>query len=140
MVYVLIVHGGILLSILLAVDNSRGMDRVIDFAVSYAKWSKSNIYVLHIVSPQRGLENDKIIKKGILFLDSINSFISSKDVVAIPLLESGSIYDTIIRVAIEKKAKVIIMGNSTKIAHESDIGSVAIHTIHYAPCSVIVVR
>lgn len=126
---------GILLSILLAVDNSRDMDRVIDFAVSYAKWTKKDIYTLHIVSLQQGLENDKVLKKDILFLDSITSDISSKDVVAIPLLESGSIYDIIIKVAIEKKVKVIIMGNST-----SNIGNLSVHIVHYAPCTVIVVK
>ena len=86
------------------------------------------------------MENDKIIKNGILLLDRITSTIAVKDVVATSILESGSIYDTIIKVATEKRVKAIIMGNSTKSAWESSIGSVAVHTVHYAPCSVIVVK
>ncbi|OPY25901.1 MAG: Universal stress protein family protein [Methanocella sp. PtaU1.Bin125] len=131
------------MSILLAVDKNPNMDNVVKFAIDLAAWRHDEIYAVHIVTGKRGVENDRIIKDGLLLLDRIKDRAAAFGVFLTPMLESGSVYETILNAAIEKKADLIVVGSSSGKGHleqDSRVGSVSEFIVHNAPCTVVVVK
>ena len=128
------------MSILLAVDGNREVDRIIKFAIDLAAWRKDEIYAIHIVSGKRGVENDKIIKDGLLFLDRIKERAAAFGVYLTPLLESGSVYEGILNAASEKKVDVIVIGTTGHGTLDSGVGSVSEYIVHNSKCTVVVVK
>lgn len=115
------------------------MDNVVKFAIDLATWREDEIYALHVVSGKRGVDNDRIIKDGLLLLDRIKDRAAAFGVFLTPLLESGSVYETILNVATDKKVDVIIVGSSSSV-QDSNVGSVSEFIVHSAPCTVVVVK
>lgn len=130
------------LSILVATDGQPHSDKVVRFAIELAKCRKTTLYALHIVRGKRGVENEKIIKEGMLLLDRIKDLGSAYGVGVTGLLESGSIYDLIIEKAKENGADIIVIGSTGKPHTESgqQMGSVSEFVVHNAKCTVVVVR
>lgn len=131
------------MSILLAIDKNSDMDNVVKFAIDLASWRHDEIYAVHIVTGKRGVENDRIIKDGLLMLDRIKDRAAAFGVYLTPMLESGSVYETILNAATEKKVDVIVLGSSSGSAHggqDSRVGSVSEFIVHNAPCTVVVVK
>lgn len=116
------------------------MDKVIKFAIDLAAWRKDEIYAIHIVSGKRGVENDKIIKDGMLLLDRIKSRAAAFGVYLTPMLESGSVYEAILHAATEKNVDVIVIGTTGRGAQDSGVGSVSEYIVHNSKCTVIVVK
>ncbi len=116
------------------------MDKVIKFAIDLAAWRKDEIYAIHIVSGKRGVENDKIIKDGMLLLDRIKDRAAAFGVYLTPMLESGSVYEAIINAANEKNVDVIVIGTSGHGTQDSGVGSVSEYIVHNSRCTVIVVK
>jgi nucleotide-binding universal stress UspA family protein len=128
------------LSILLAVDKKANTDNVVKFAIDLAAWRKDEIYAIHVVSGKRGVDNDRIIKDSLLFLDRIKDRAAAYGVFLTPLLESGSVYEAILKAANEKKVSLIIVGSSSPGSNDSGVGSVSEYIMHNAPCTVVVVK
>jgi nucleotide-binding universal stress UspA family protein len=128
------------MSILLAVDKSPDIDDVVKFAIDLAKWREDEIYAVHIVSGKRGVENDKIIKDAMLFLDRFKDRAAAFGVFLTPMLESGSVYEVILKAATDKKVDIIIVGSTRKNSNDPGVGSVSEYIVHNAPCTVIVVK
>ncbi len=115
------------------------MDNVVKFAIDLASWRHDEIYAIHIVTGKRGVDNDRIIKDGLLMLDRIKDRAAAFGVYLTPMLESGSVYETILNAAIEKKVDIIIVGSSGT-AQEPGVGTVSEFIVHNAPCTVVVVK
>lgn len=128
------------MSILLAANGDPAMDKVIKFAIDLAAWRKDEIYAIHIVTGKRGVENDKIIKDGMLLLDRIKDRAAAFGVYLTPMLESGSVYETILNAAKEKNVDVIVIGTTGHGAQDSGVGSVSEYIVHNSRCTVIVVK
>ncbi len=130
------------MSILVATDGLPHSEKAVRFAIDLAKCRKTTLYVLHIVRGRRGVENEKIIKAGMLLLEGIKSLGAAYGVPVVGLLESGSTYDLIIAKAEENEADIIVVGTSGKPHEESGqlMGSVSEHVVHSAMCTVVVVR
>jgi nucleotide-binding universal stress UspA family protein len=122
------------------VDGNPEMDKIIKFAIDLAAWRKDEIYAIHIVSGKRGVENDKIIKDGLLFLDRIKDRAAAFGVYLTPMLESGSVYEGILNAASEKKVDVIVIGTTGHGTHDSGVGSVSEYIVHNSKCTVVVVK
>jgi nucleotide-binding universal stress UspA family protein len=131
---------GVIVSILLAVDGTPAMDKVIKFAIDLASWQKDEIYAIHIVSGKRGIENDKVIKDGMLLLDRIKDRAAAFGVYVTPLLESSSVYEAILNAATQKKVDVIVVGTTGHGTLDSGIGSVSEYIVHNSKCTVVVVK
>jgi nucleotide-binding universal stress UspA family protein len=116
------------------------MEKVIKFAIDLATWRKDEIYAVHIVTGKRGIENDKIIKDGMLLLDRIKDRAAAFGVYLTPMLESGSVYETILNAAKEKNADVIVIGATGQGTHNSGVGSVSEYIVQNSMCTVIVVK
>jgi nucleotide-binding universal stress UspA family protein len=116
------------------------MDKVIKFAIDLAAWRKDEIYAIHIVSGKRGIENDRIIKDGMLLLDRIKDRAAAFGVYLTPLLESGSVYEAIINVANQKNVDVIVIGTTGGGSKDSGVGCVSEYIVHNSKCTVIVVK
>jgi nucleotide-binding universal stress UspA family protein len=116
------------------------MDKVIKFAIDLASWRKDEIYAIHIVTGKRGIENDKIIKDGMLFLDRIKERAAAFGVYLTPMLESGSVYEAILNAANQKKADVIVIGTTGHGTLDSGVGSVSEYIVHNSKCTVVVVK
>jgi nucleotide-binding universal stress UspA family protein len=128
------------MSILLAVDRNTDLDDVVKFAIDLAKWREDEIYAVHIVSGKRGVENDRIIKDAMLFLDRIKDRAAAFGVFLTPRLESGSVYEVILKAATDKKVDIILVGSTRKGTNDPGVGSVSEYIVHNAPCTVIVVK
>jgi nucleotide-binding universal stress UspA family protein len=128
------------MSILLAVDKNPDLDDVVKFAIDLARWREDEIYAVHIVSGKRGVENDKIIKDAMLFLDRIKDRAAAFGVFLTPMLESGSVYEVILKAATDKKVDIILVGSTRKGTNDPGVGSVSEYIVHNAPCTVIVVK
>jgi nucleotide-binding universal stress UspA family protein len=122
------------------VDKNPNLDNVVKFAIDLARWREDEIYAIHIVSGKRGVENDKIIKDAMLFLDRIKDRAAAFGVFLTPLLESGSVYETILKAAADKKVDVIILGSTSQGSFDPGVGSVSEYIVHNSPCTVIVVK
>lgn len=131
------------MSILLAVDKNPNMDHVVKFAIDLASWRQDTIYAIHIVTGKRGVDNDRIIKDGLLLLERIKERAAAFGVNLSPMLESGSVYETILNAAIEKKVDLIVIGATSKVSAvgaDSRVGTVSEYILHNAPCTVVVVK
>jgi nucleotide-binding universal stress UspA family protein len=116
------------------------MDKVIKFAIDLAAWRADEIYAIHIVTGKRGVDNDKIIKDGLLLLDRIKDRAAAFGVFLTPLLESGSVYEAILNAATQKKVDVIVVGTTGHGTQDSGVGSVSEYIVHNSKCTVIVVK
>ncbi len=128
------------MSILVAIDKKPNLDDVVKFAIDLAKWREDEIYAIHIVSGKRGVENDRIIKDAMLFMDRIKDRAAAFGVFMTPMLESGSGYEVILNAAKEKQVDTIIVGSSRQAGGEAGVGSVSEYIVHNAPCTVVVVK
>ncbi len=115
------------------------MDNVVKFAIDLASWREDEIYAIHIVTGKRGVDNDRIIKDGLLMLDRIKDRAAAFGVYLTPMLESGSVYETILKAAADKNVDIIIVGSSGP-ANEPGVGTVPEYIVHNATCTVIVVK
>jgi nucleotide-binding universal stress UspA family protein len=56
------------------------------------------------------------------------------------MLESGSVYEGILKAASEKNVDVIVIGTTDHGTHDSGVGSVSEYVVHNAKCTVVVVK
>lgn len=129
------------MSILVATDGLPHSERAVRFAIELARCRKTTLFVIHIVRSKRGVENERIIKEGLLLLERIKDVGAAYGVPVTGLLESGTVYDLIIEKARENGADIIVVG-STGRPHEENpsMGSVSEFVVHNAKCTVVVVR
>ena len=52
-------------------------------------------------------------------------------------IETGKVYEPVMRIARENKARFIVMGRTSKRSDKGGFGSVAMHVVEQAPCPVI---
>ena len=128
------------MSILVAIDKKPNLDDVVKFAIDLAKWREDEIYAIHIVSGKRGVDNDKIIKDAMLFMDRIKDRAAAFGVFLTPLLESGSVYEAVLKAALDKKVDIIVLGSTNHGSGEPGVGSVSEYIVHHAHCTVVVVK
>jgi nucleotide-binding universal stress UspA family protein len=116
------------------------MDDVTKFAIDLATWREDEIYAIHVVSGKRGVDNDRVIKDAMLLLDRIKDRAAAYGVFLTPLLESGSVYEAILKAATEKKVEMIIVGSSSQRSNDQVVGRVSEYILHNASCTVVVVK
>jgi nucleotide-binding universal stress UspA family protein len=75
-----------------------------------------------------------------LFLDRIKDRAAAYGVFLTPLLESGSVYEAILKAATEKKVDIIVLGSTSQGLNDQGVGSVSEYIVHNAPCTVIIVK
>jgi nucleotide-binding universal stress UspA family protein len=125
---------------MLAIDKKPDIDDVVKFAIDLAKWREDEIYAIHVISGKRGVDNDKIIKDAMLFMDRIKDRAAAFGVFLTPLLESGSVYESVLKAALDKKVDVIVLGSTNHGSGEPGVGSVSEYVVHHAHCTVVVVK
>lgn len=87
------------------------------------------------------MENERVIKEGMLLLEKIKDTGASYGVSVTPLLESGSEYDVILNSTTTNGADIIVLGSSGKSHPETGgVGSVSDYVVHNSKCTVIVVK
>jgi nucleotide-binding universal stress UspA family protein len=86
------------------------------------------------------MENDRVIKDAMLFMDRIKDRAAAFGVFLTPLMESGSVYEGILNAALDKKVDIIILGSTSQGSGEPGVGSVSEYIVHHAHCTVVVVK
>ncbi|HMK46574.1 MAG TPA: universal stress protein [Methanocella sp.] len=128
------------MSILVATDGTPQGEKIVRFAIDLAKCRKTALIVLHIIRSKRGVDNEKIIKDGMLLLEKIKDVATSYGVTATTMLESGVVYEMILDKARENNAEVIVVGTSGKSQETQTVGSTSDYIVHNARCTVVLVK
>ena len=130
------------MSILVATDGQSHSEKAVRFAIELARCRKTSLFVLHIIRGRRGVDNEKIIKDGMMLLERIKDIGTAYGVSVTGILESGTVYDLIISKAQENDVDIIVLGTSGTPHTEGGqtMGSVSEFVVHNAKCTVVVVR
>lgn len=133
--------------ILLAIDLSERMDAIAKKAVELAKQMRAKLSLVHIVEPLPGygyayvgaadveLQLIDEAKKQLVKLGEKYKVPQSRQYV-----EFGSTSSEIVRMAIEKKVDLIVVGSHGRHGFDLLLGSTANGVIHHAKCDVLTVR
>ena len=90
--------------ILVPTDFTPVGDSAVRYAVELSKILKSEIHLLHIVAKEKEIVQAKAV------IDNIVNSLAKENIVAHSLVEVGSIFDDIGKVAERLNAKLIVMG------------------------------
>jgi nucleotide-binding universal stress UspA family protein len=104
------------------------------YAEALAKELQAEVQLLHIVSSDKELPNAK------LAIDNATAAIQSKHIATKGIIEKGSIYEDIGRVAKETEAKLIIMGTHGDKGLQKVFGSKALKVITNSDVPFLIVQ
>ncbi len=134
-------------SILIAVDGSVYSDNALDTAISYAKFHKSSLNIINAITVADEIlalfpdAYDKISNRAMEYLKGLKDEAERKGVDANIFLRRGNSYLTIVDLAKELSAGLIIMGSHGRTGlRKLFMGSVTKRVIGHAPCPVMVVN
>jgi len=129
-------------SILLATDGRSGSEKAMWVAFNLAKILDSRLYILLVVALSGSAKERSLqVKESKKKMNDIIGLAADNDVDIVPLLESGSPYETIINAIAKLGVSAVIVGTSEKSAlNRVLIGSVSEHVVRNSPCTVVVVK
>jgi len=134
-------------NILIATDGSEHSDNALDEAISYAKYHKSSLSIVNAVTVADEIvalfpdAYRKISDKATEYLNGVKDEAERAGVNASIFLRKGNPCESIIEVAKELQAGLIIMGSHGKTGlRKIFMGSVTKRVIGHAPCPVMVVN
>lgn len=120
--------------ILVPTDFTPVGDSAVRYAVELSKILKSEIHLLHIVA------KDKEIVQAKAVIDNIVNSLAKENIVAHSLVEVGSIFDDIGKVAERLNAKLIVMGTHGVKGMQHIMGSKALKVITNSDVPFVVVQ
>jgi len=123
--------------IVAATDGSKFSEAAVKEAIGIAKACRSSLTVVCVVKPDRLVDHKEEARK---IVEEVRKNASGANVETQAIVPEGEPYETIIQVAKEKNAGVIIMGSYGRTGLKRLLmGSVTEKVISHAPCSVLVV-
>jgi nucleotide-binding universal stress UspA family protein len=125
----------------LATDGKEHSAKAVRYAFDHAKDHRATLIVVFVVSPKADEDKERVIRQGLDELDRLKGMATKEGIEIKTMLETGSPYDTILKVSDRVSANEIIVGTSGKtVIDRVLIGSVSEYIVRNARCTVIVVR
>lgn len=135
--------------VLLATDGSPGSRRALERTAEIARAARAEVWVLVVSSmvfmrPFYGLEQDLLIptnEEAAEILQEAHAYLKERRVEAHTLHRSGQAADTILAVAAEVEADLVVLGSHGRNGLQRFLlGSVSERVLAQAPCSVLLAR
>jgi nucleotide-binding universal stress UspA family protein len=133
--------------ILVPVDGSKYSNEAVQYACSIAQKFNSELILLHVIPDilsdgDAGFIDYKPLEEAARKkIDAAKEILASNGLRASTRMESGPTADTIINIAEEEAADLIVIGSrGLSTAKRFLLGSVSNSVSHHAPCPVLIVR
>ncbi len=134
--------------ILVALDNSRGSEKVLDSAVKLAQQEGSRITAVAVLEQGghppldqlSGSAKAQVRQRLEELLQAAANFAQSRGVLLTPLLREGHPADTIITCAEEMQANFVVLGAQNGMDLQSGLSDTADQVSSHCPCTVLIVK
>jgi nucleotide-binding universal stress UspA family protein len=133
--------------ILVPVDSSKYSNEAVQYACSIAQKFNSELTLLHVIPDilsdgDAGFIDYKPLEEAARKkIDAAKEIVASNGLSASTRMESGPTADTIINIAEEEAADLIVIGSrGLSTAKRFLLGSVSNSVSHHTPCPVLIVR